>query len=202
MLFIHPHRKEIENIMSTDLSPTTQLALDLIRRPSVTPDDGGCQDLIAARLTKLGFTIEPMPFGEVTNLWARRGTAAPLLVFAGHTDVVPTGPLDQWQSPPFAPEIRDDFLYGRGAADMKGSLAAMVTACEAFLAQHPQHRGSIAFLLTSDEEGPSVNGTVKVMEALSTRGDHIDWCIVGEPTSTKQVGDVIKNGRRACSTPP
>ena len=182
--------------MSTDLSPTTQLALELIGRPSVTPDDGGCQELIAQRLTKLGFAIEPMPFGEVTNLWARRGAAAPLLVFAGHTDVVPTGPLDQWQSPPFAPEIRDGYLYGRGAADMKGSLAAMVTACEAVLAQHPQHRGSIAFLLTSDEEGPSVNGTVKVMEALSARGDHIDWCVVGEPTSTKQVGDVIKNGRR------
>ncbi len=182
--------------MSTPYSPTTQLALELIRRPSVTPEDSGCQELIAARLANLGFTIEPMPFAEVTNLWARRGTAAPLLVFAGHTDVVPTGPLEQWQSPPFAPEIRDGYLYGRGAADMKGSLAAMVTACEAFVAQYPQHRGSIAFLLTSDEEGPSVNGTVKVMEALSARGDHIDWCVVGEPTATRQVGDVIKNGRR------
>jgi len=182
--------------VSTPYSPTTQLTLELIRRPSVTPEDGGCQELIAARLAKLGFTIEPMPYAEVTNLWARRGTAAPMLVFAGHTDVVPTGPLDQWQSPPFAPEIRDGYLYGRGAADMKGSLAAMVTACEAFVARHPQHRGSIAFLLTSDEEGPSVNGTVKVMEALSARGDHIDWCVVGEPTATKQVGDVVKNGRR------
>jgi len=182
--------------VSTPYSPTTQLALELIRRPSVTPEDSGCQELIAARLANLGFTIEPMPFAEVTNLWARRGTAAPLLVFAGHTDVVPTGPLEQWQSPPFAPEIRDGYLYGRGAADMKGSLAAMVTACEAFVAQYPQHRGSIAFLLTSDEEGPSVNGTVKVMEALSARGDHIDWCVVGEPTATRQVGDVIKNGRR------
>ena len=182
--------------MSTPYSPTTQLALELIRRPSVTPEDCGCQELIATRLAKLGFTIEPMPFTEVTNLWARRGTAAPLLVFAGHTDVVPTGPLEQWQSPPFAPEIRDGYLYGRGAADMKGSLAAMVTACETFVAAHPQHRGSIAFLLTSDEEGPSVNGTVKVMEALSARGDHIDWCVVGEPTAIRQVGDVVKNGRR------
>jgi succinyl-diaminopimelate desuccinylase len=182
--------------VSTPYSLTTQLALELIRRPSVTPEDSGCQALIAARLAKLGFSIEPMPYAEVTNLWARRGTAAPLLVFAGHTDVVPTGPLDQWQSPPFAPEIRDGYLYGRGAADMKGSLAAMVTACEAFVAQHPQHRGSIAFLLTSDEEGPSVNGTLKVMEALSARGDHIDWCVVGEPTATRQVGDVVKNGRR------
>jgi succinyl-diaminopimelate desuccinylase len=170
--------------------------LELIRRPSVTPEDGGCQELITARLAKLGFSTEKMPFAEVTNLWARRGTAAPLLVFAGHTDVVPTGPMEQWQSPPFTPEIREGYLYGRGAADMKGSLAAMVTACEAFIAQHPQHRGSIAFLLTSDEEGPSVNGTVKVMEALTARGDHIDWCVVGEPTSSKQVGDIVKNGRR------
>jgi succinyl-diaminopimelate desuccinylase len=182
--------------VNTDLSSTTQLALELIRRPSVTPDDCGCQELIAARLAELGFVNEDLPFGEVTNLWSRRGTAAPLFVFAGHTDVVPTGPLEKWQSPPFAPEIRDGFLYGRGAADMKGSLAAMVTACETFVARYPQHRGSIAFLLTSDEEGPSVNGTVKVMEALTARGEHIDWCVVGEPTSTEQVGDVVKNGRR------
>lgn len=178
------------------ISPTTELAIDLIRRPSVTPEDAGCQDLVAARLAKLGFAIEPMPFGEVANLWARRGAALPLLVFAGHTDVVPTGPLDKWRSPPFAPEIRDGYLYGRGAADMKGSIAAMVTACERFIARHPQHRGSIAFLLTSDEEGPAVNGTVKVIEKLQARGDKIDWCIVGEPTCIKQVGDVIKNGRR------
>jgi succinyl-diaminopimelate desuccinylase len=182
--------------LSTQPSPTTQLALELIRRASVTPEDSGCQVLIAARLAKLGFTIESMPFGDVMNLWARHGTAAPLFVFAGHTDVVPPGPLENWQSPPFAPEIREDYLYGRGAADMKGSLAAMVTACEAFLARHPQHRGSIAFLLTSDEEGPAINGTVKVMEALSARGDRIDWCVVGEPTASEQVGDVVKNGRR------
>ena len=137
-----------------------------------------------------------MPFGEVSNLWARRGEAAPLLVFAGHTDVVPPGPLEQWQSPPFAPEIRDGYLYGRGAADMKGSLAAMVTACEGFVARHPRHRGSIAFLLTSDEEGPSIDGTVKVVDRLQARGEKIDWCIVGEPTSSQQVGDVVKNGRR------
>jgi succinyl-diaminopimelate desuccinylase len=162
----------------------------------VTPEDGDCQVAIAARLSKLGFVIEPMPFGDVTNLWARRGKEAPILVFAGHTDVVPTGPLEQWQSPPFSPEIRDGYLYGRGAADMKGSLAAMVTACERFVAQHPMHRGAIAFLLTSDEEGPSVNGTVKVIETLQARGEKIDWCVVGEPTCLKQVGDVIKNGRR------
>ena len=182
--------------MSNELSPTTQLAMELIRRPSVTPEDGGCQETIAARLAGLGFTIEAMPFGEVSNLWARRGEAAPLLVFAGHTDVVPPGPLEQWQSPPFAPEIRDGYLYGRGAADMKGSLAAMVTACEGFVARHPRHRGSIAFLLTSDEEGPSIDGTVKVVDRLQARGEKIDWCIVGEPTSSQQVGDVVKNGRR------
>lgn len=177
-------------------SPTIELAMELIRRPSVTPADGGCQEVIAARLANLGFAIESMPFGEVTNLWARRGKAAPLFVFAGHTDVVPTGPLEKWQTPPFAPAIRDGYLYGRGAADMKGSLAAMVTACEAFLSQHSRHLGSIAFLLTSDEEGPAVNGTVKVVEALTARGDHIDWCVIGEPTSSERVGDVVKNGRR------
>ncbi len=170
--------------------------MELIRHPSVTPEDGGCQDIITSRLTKLGFIAEHLPFGEVTNLWARRGTSGPLFVFAGHTDVVPPGPLEKWQSPPFAPEIRDGYLYGRGAADMKGSLAAMVTACETFVANYPQHRGSIAFLLTSDEEGPAVNGTVKVMETLSARGEQIDWCVVGEPTSSHQVGDVVKNGRR------
>lgn len=182
--------------MNTPHSPTIELAFELIRRPSVTPEDGGCQELIAARLAPLGFTIEPMPFGEVKNLWARRGTARPLLTFAGHTDVVPPGPLDKWQSPPFAPEIRDGMLYGRGAADMKGSIAAMVTACERFIAAHPDHRGAIAFLLTSDEEGPSVDGTVKVVEVLEKRGEKIDWCVVGEPSSSAQVGDVVKNGRR------
>ena len=182
--------------MTTPLSPTTQLVQELIRRHSITPKDDGCQELIASRLEKLGFTIESMPFGEVSNLWARLGTESPLFVFAGHTDVVPTGPLDQWKSQPFAPEIRDGYLYGRGAADMKSSLAAMITACESFLAKYPHHNGSIAFLLTSDEEGPAIDGTVKVMNALRARDIHIDWCVIGEPTSTNQVGDVVKNGRR------
>jgi succinyl-diaminopimelate desuccinylase len=182
------------------LSATTRLAIELIRRPSVTPEDGGCQQIIAARLAAIGFRIEAMPFDGVTNLWARRGDASPLLAFAGHTDVVPPGPLDQWRSPPFSPEVRDGFLYGRGAADMKGSLAAMVTACEAFVAANPRHRGSIAFLLTSDEEGPATDGTVKVVETLKGRGERIDWCVIGEPTSLKQAGDVIKNGRRGSLT--
>src|SRR3569832_1317812 len=182
--------------MSTSHSPTVELAFELIRRSSVTPDDGGCQAIVAERLARLGFTIEHMPFGEEKNLWARRGSSLSLFVFAGHTDVVPTGPLHLWHSPPFAPEIRDGLLYGRGAADMKGSIAAMVTAAERFIAAHPQHAGAIAFLLTSDEEGPSINGTVKVMETLEARGEKIDWCLVGEPSSTREVGDVVKNGRR------
>ncbi|NEX19040.1 succinyl-diaminopimelate desuccinylase [Thiorhodococcus mannitoliphagus] len=177
-------------------SATLELACDLISRPSVTPEDAGCQDLIAARLQRLGFTIEPMPFGEVNNLWARRGDSAPLLCFAGHTDVVPTGPLDEWTSDPFAPVIRDGQLFGRGAADMKGSIAAMVTAVESFLAEHPNHCGSIAFLMTSDEEGPSVDGTVKVVERLQQRGEQIDYALVGEPSSQAKLGDSIKNGRR------
>lgn len=178
------------------MSPTLELAIDLISRPSVTPEDAGCQEAMIARLAAIGFKIERLPFGEVQNFWARRGTSGPLFAFAGHSDVVPTGPLEQWRSPPFEPTIRDGYLYGRGAADMKGSLAAMVTACEHFVAAHPDHHGSIAFLITSDEEGPSVNGTVKVVEHLSARGERIDWALVGEPTSTGQVGDVIKNGRR------
>ncbi len=178
------------------MSDTLELAKDLIARNSVTPEDVGCQNVVAERLAQLGFRIEPMPFGEVQNLWARRGNDAPLFAFAGHTDVVPTGPLDAWESPPFEPTIRDGMLYGRGAADMKGSVAAMVTACERFIAAHPDHAGSIAFLLTSDEEGPAVDGTVKVVEALERRGEKITWCLVGEPSSTKRVGDVIKNGRR------
>jgi len=180
----------------TALSPTLELAMDLMRRPSVTPDDAGCQPLMAERLAAIGFAVEPMRFGDVDNLWARRGGDGPLLCFAGHTDVVPPGPLEQWQSPPFAPEIRDGVLYGRGACDMKGSLAAMVTAAERFVAAHPDHRGSIAFLITSDEEGPSVDGTVRVIEALSARGERIDYALVGEPSSKSRLGDVIKNGRR------
>jgi len=178
------------------MSATFDLACELIRRPSVTPDDAGCQALMAARLRRLGFRIEPLRFGDVDNLWARRGDADPLFCFAGHTDVVPPGPASSWASPPFEPSVRSGQLYGRGAADMKGSLAAMTTATEAFVAERPGHRGSVAFLLTSDEEGPAVDGTVRVVETLETRGEKIAWCLVGEPTSVDRVGDVIKNGRR------
>ncbi|MFQ5644548.1 MAG: succinyl-diaminopimelate desuccinylase [Thiogranum sp.] len=178
------------------MSDTLDLAIDLVSRASVTPEDAGCQQLMCARLSAIGFRCEELPFAEVSNFWARRGDAAPLLVFAGHTDVVPSGPPEQWHSDPFRPEIRDGMLYGRGSADMKGSLAAMVTACEAFVAEHPDHRGAIGFLITSDEEGPSVNGTVKVVEYLVERGEKIDLCLVGEPSSSLQLGDTIKNGRR------
>ena len=178
------------------MSATLELAMDLIGRPSVTPEDAGCQALMAERLQALGFRCEPMRFGEVDNLWARRGDSAPLFCFAGHTDVVPTGPVAQWQSDPFRPQLRDGMLYGRGAADMKGSLAAMITATERFLARQPGHQGSIAFLITSDEEGPAVDGTVRVVETLEARGEKIDWCLVGEPSSEQHVGDVVKNGRR------
>ena len=175
---------------------TLEFAQQIIARPSLTPDDAGCQRLLADRLERLGFASEFIERNGVTNLWARRGTAQPLFVFAGHTDVVPTGPLPQWTSPPFAPEIRDGMLYGRGAADMKSSLAAMLTATEAFLAEHPEHPASLAFLLTSDEEGDAVDGTVAVVEALKARGETIDYCVIGEPTSVATLGDMIKNGRR------
>jgi len=178
------------------MSATFNLACELIRRPSVTPQDAGCQALVADRLAMIGFAIEPMRFGAVDNLWARRGDAGPVFCFAGHTDVVPPGSPAQWTSPPFEPTVRDGRLYGRGAADMKGSLAAMVTATEAFLAERPEPRGSLAFLLTSDEEGPAVDGTARVIDTLEARGEKIAWCLVGEPTSTARVGDVIKNGRR------
>ncbi|MGD2138492.1 MAG: succinyl-diaminopimelate desuccinylase [Gammaproteobacteria bacterium] len=178
------------------MSDTIELAKTLIERPSVTPDDAGCQPLIAERLQAIGFSIESLRFGEVDNLWARHGSGTPLFVFAGHTDVVPPGPLADWDTDPFTASIRDGCLYGRGAADMKSSIAAMVTACERFIGQHAGHRGSIAFLLTSDEEGPSVDGTVKVIEHLKARGEQIDWCLVGEPSSREHTGDVIKNGRR------
>ncbi|MCL4315572.1 MAG: succinyl-diaminopimelate desuccinylase [Gammaproteobacteria bacterium] len=177
-------------------SSTLELLKELIARCSLTPDDAGCQQLIAQRLAPLGFKIEHLRFGDVDNLWARRGTQAPLFVFAGHTDVVPTGPLDQWKSDPFMPTLRDGYLYGRGAADMKGGIAAMVTAVERFVAQHPKHPGSIALLITSDEEGPSTHGTVKVVEHLEARKEKMDWCLIGEPTCVKTVGDTIKNGRR------
>jgi succinyl-diaminopimelate desuccinylase len=169
-------------------------------RASVTPADKGCQELMIARLEAIGFTIERMRFGEVDNFWARRGTSAPVLAFAGHTDVVPSGPVDQWHTPPFEPTIKDGYLYGRGAADMKGSLAAWVVALEEFIAQHPNHRGSLALLITSDEEGPFVDGTMRVISTLEARGEKMDWCIVGEPSSTNTLGDVIKNGRRGSLT--
>jgi len=180
----------------TNLSATLQLAIDLIAQPSVTPDDCDCQNLMIERLEAIGFKAEKLRFGEVDNFWARRGNDGPVLAFAGHTDVVPTGPIERWEHHPFEPRIEDGMLCGRGAADMKGSLAAMVTACERFVAAHPDHRGSIAFLITSDEEGPAVNGTIKVVEHLEARNEKITWCIVGEPSSTNAVGDVVKNGRR------
>jgi succinyl-diaminopimelate desuccinylase len=173
-----------------------ELTRELIARPSVTPDDAGCQALLADRLAASGFRCEEVRCGEVTNLWARRGDGAPLLCFAGHTDVVPTGPLDQWHSDPFVPTIRDGRLYGRGAADMKSSIASFVLAAEQFVRERPAHRGSIALLITSDEEGPSVDGTVRVVERLKARGERIDYCIVGEPSSVAVLGDMIKNGRR------
>ncbi|KAA8600712.1 succinyl-diaminopimelate desuccinylase [Vibrio cyclitrophicus] len=181
-------------------SPTLALAKDLISRQSVTPEDAGCQDLMIERLKALGFEIEVMVFEDTTNFWARRGTEAPLFAFAGHTDVVPAGPIEQWNTKPFEPTIVDGFLHGRGAADMKGSLASMIVAVEQFIAKHPDHTGSIGFLITSDEEGPFINGTVRVVETLMARGENIDMCIVGEPSSTEYVGDVVKNGRRGSIT--
>jgi len=182
------------------MSDVLELASDLISRRSITPDDAGCQALIAARLEQRGFRIEWMRFGAVTNLWARRGTAGPLVVLAGHTDVVPPGPESAWASPPFTPTVRDGLLYGRGAADMKGGVAALVVAAERFIQRYPQHPGSIAFLLTSDEEGVAVDGTVKVIETLKKRGEKIDYAIVGEPTSRERLGDEFKIGRRGSLT--
>lgn len=177
-------------------SATLALTTALIARPSVTPDDAGCQQLIAQRLSASGFEVEHLRYGDVDNLWAIYGGTGPLLAFAGHTDVVPPGPLHDWLSPPFEPSIREGILYGRGAADMKGSLAAMVVACERFIAALPEFSGQIAFLLTSDEEGPATDGTVKVVNHLRQQGVNIDWCLVGEPSSTARVGDIVKNGRR------
>lgn len=178
------------------MSKTLALTEQLIALDSVTPEDKGCQQTLISLLEPLGFRCESMPSGDVTNLWARRGTEQPLLVFAGHTDVVPTGPVAQWQSAPFAPTHRDGKLYGRGAADMKTSIAAFVVATEEFVAAHPDHKGSIGFLITSDEEGPATDGTVIVCNRLKERGEQLDYCIVGEPTSTEKLGDTIKNGRR------
>lgn len=187
------------NIDSQDTTPenkTLALAIDLLSRQSNTPLDAGCQELMISRLEPLGFKIERMRFDDVDNFYARRGTTAPLLVFAGHTDVVPTGPLEKWHTPPFEPTIKDGILYARGAADMKTSLAAFITSIEEFVAAHPDHAGSIGLLITSDEEAAAINGTIKVVEVLKARGEFIDYCIVGEPTSNKVVGDMIKNGRR------
>ncbi|PSV99019.1 succinyl-diaminopimelate desuccinylase [Photobacterium iliopiscarium] len=181
-------------------SPVITLAKDLMSRPSITPEDAGCQTIMIKRLQALGFIIETMVFEDTVNLWARRGTQAPLFVFAGHTDVVPSGPVDQWHTPPFEPTIIDGYLHGRGAADMKGSLACMVVAIERFIAQNPNHNGSIALLITSDEEGPFINGTTRVIDTLEARNEKIDMCIVGEPSSTHAVGDIVKNGRRGSIT--
>jgi succinyl-diaminopimelate desuccinylase len=178
------------------MTATLDLTQQLIRRRSVTPDDDGCQPLVTERLAPHGFRAETITSNGVTNLWLRRGSTPPVFAFAGHTDVVPTGPLEQWHSDPFTPTIRDGVLYGRGASDMKSSVAAFVVAAEEFVRTHPRHRGSIALLLTSDEEGPATDGTVKVVEALRQRNETIDFCIVGEPTSVEAVGDMIKNGRR------
>jgi succinyl-diaminopimelate desuccinylase len=177
-------------------SDTLLLTQELISRPSVTPQDHGCQQLMMERLAAVGFTNEPLNYGSVLNFWSKRGSGGPVLCFAGHTDVVPTGPLEEWKTDPFKPTIIDGRLYGRGAADMKSGLAAMITAVESFVRERPDHRGTIAFLITSDEEGPSVDGTKRVVEELKTRGERIDWCIVGEPSSEKRVGDTIKIGRR------
>ncbi len=178
------------------MSPTLELTADLLRRPSVSPEDHGCLDVIAARLATIGFRNERFTYDPVDNLWARRGSGQPVLCFAGHTDVVPTGPREEWRTDPFEPVVEDGVLYGRGSADMKSGLAAMVTAAERFVAKHPQHAGSLAFLLTSDEEGPSVDGTRRVMGVLEARGEKIDYCVVGEPTSHERLGDTIKIGRR------
>lgn len=186
----------MSNTDETTGSATLELAKQLISIPSVTPDDLGCQIVIADRLKKIGFEIENLKFGEVDNLWARYGTQPPLFVFAGHTDVVPTGPVEQWSSDPFVPTINHDVMTGRGTADMKSSIAAMICACENFLADNKSISGSIAFLITSDEEGPAVDGTVKVIDYLQDKNKKIDWCLVGEPSSTSRLGDVIKNGRR------
>jgi succinyl-diaminopimelate desuccinylase len=177
-----------------------ELAKDLISRPSVTPLDEGCQTLMAKRLATIGFNIEPMVFEDTTNLWARRGNTDPVFCFAGHTDVVPTGDLNRWHTPPFEPTIIGNYLHGRGAADMKGSLAAMIVATERFIAKHPDHNGSIAYLITSDEEGPFINGTTRVIDTLEARNEKITWALVGEPSSTHKLGDVVKNGRRGSLT--
>ena len=189
--------RQSTEVSAVDLDHTAvRLACELLRRPSITPKDEGCQDLLAARLHKIGFEIEAMPFADVSNLWARRGTEKPVLCLAGHTDVVPPGPLDEWATDPFEPLIKDGLLYSRGAADMKSSLAAMVVAAESFVKKNPNHKGSIAFLITSDEEGPARDGTLKVVETLQARDEMLDWCVLGEPSSETQLGDIVRIGRR------
>ncbi|RLA22381.1 MAG: succinyl-diaminopimelate desuccinylase [Gammaproteobacteria bacterium] len=178
------------------MSQTVELAKALINLQSETPNDAGCQDLISKQLESHGFIREQLDYGDTKNLWLRRGNSEPLFVFLGHTDVVPTGPVELWNSPPFEATIKDGLLYGRGSADMKSSIAAMITACQQFVEQQPDHKGSIAFLITSDEEGPATDGTVKVIEALTQRGDKVDWCLVGEPSSDQKLGDAIRVGRR------
>lgn len=182
------------------MSRTLDLTIDLINRKSVTPEDAGCQDMMADILKPLGFEIEDLTFDDTKNIWARKGTEGPVFCFAGHTDVVPSGPENNWQTPPFEATEKDGFIHGRGAADMKGSLAAMLVATENFVKANPQHKGSIAFLITSDEEGPFINGTTKVIDTLEARNEKITWCLVGEPSSTDQVGDIVKNGRRGSLT--
>ena len=182
------------------MSEVLDLAKALIARRSVTPEDAGCQELMGERLAALDFNLETMVFEDTTNLWARRGQQTPVFCFAGHTDVVPSGPEQHWQTPPFEPTIVGEYLHGRGAADMKGSLAAMIVATESFVRNHPDHKGSIAFLITSDEEGPFINGTTRVIDTLEARDEKIDFCIVGEPSSTEKVGDVVKHGRRGSLT--
>ena len=186
----------LQRVNDATMSATLELTQDLIARNSVTPVDAGCQDVMGRRLAALGFHVEMLRYGNVDNLWAKRGQGSPVLCFAGHTDVVPTGPLEEWRTDPFIPTLRDGLLYGRGAADMKSGLAAMITATEAFVAERSTHSGTIAFLITSDEEGPSVDGTKRVVETLAARQERIDWCVVGEPSSEQRVGDTIKIGRR------
>jgi succinyl-diaminopimelate desuccinylase len=176
--------------------PSIELLRALVERPSVTPDDAGCQQILAGRLARLGFSCETMQFGDVTNLWARRGDSGPVLCLAGHTDVVPPGPAEGWDTEPFVPEIKGDLLYGRGSADMKSGLAAMIVALEEFLGENPDHSGSLALLITSDEEGRARDGTLKVIEALQAREEHIDWCVLGEPSSQSRLGDIVRVGRR------
>ena len=192
----HPKQTSSKIMQKLNTNPTIDLLCDLVARKSVTPDDAGCQQLMIERLEAIGFVCETLVFGEVTNLWARRGNTAPVLCFAGHTDVVPPGDEAQWDSAPFVPTFQDGLLFGRGTADMKSGLASMIVAIEEFVAAHPEFPGSLALLITSDEEGRAREGTLKVVETLQSRGEHIDWCVLGEPSSQHTLGDLIRVGRR------